>query len=1237
MNLGLENTTGSGCSKYSGLDFRNLLARIMGSDRSEMNLVVTQISVGGFDNYVTAKMLSEYFEKTIGMVWRCRLKTSSTPFDSFPAYDIDIASVQRKTDYQKVEPHAFVHFATSGAAHSAMDAAGLGELILGNRPLKVSLGPENPHRMNERRRTVIPFRMSNVQIEIGVFVSRDTFFIGWKGPPTGVDFLVDPFSGTCRFLFSRDTAFSIKGEGRCTVIRCNFKVEFMVREINEIKPYQDYSGYKILLQLASSPKLYYRTADDDIEESVPYDLLDDDDPWIRTTDFTLSGAIGRCNTYRISIPPRNGATLKKALAYLKESRIKTHDMCLREKLFMKDEPDFGIPLQDHFFCIQYQKGISFKVLFLVNAVMHKGIINQHQLCNKFFDLLRVQKEEVNLAALKHIYSYKQPVYDAPKRLEFVQKWLIRNPKLIERPRQLIDIVEVRRLIITPARAYCIPPEIELSNRVLRHYRDVADRFLRVTFMDEGMQTLNKSVLDYYAAPIVRDVTAISNLQRTTMFKRVRSILSQGFHLCGRKYSFLAFSANQLRDRSAWFFAEDKNIGVTRIINWMGKFTNRNIAKCAARMGQCFSSTYATVDVPIGEFDTELPDINRNRYVFSDGIGMISPDLGAEVAKRLQLSENPPCAYQIRFAGCKGVVVCWPPKDDGIRLYLRPSMKKFESSHTILEICSWARFQPGFLNRQIITLLSALEVKDHIFWDMQESMVYNLNQMLVDTDVAFDVLTASCAEQGNTAAIMLTAGFKPDTEPHLRGMLTTIRAAQLGDLREKARIFVQSGRWLMGCLDELAVLEQGQCFIQVSSPSLENCFSGHGSKFSERKKNLQVVKGYVAVSKNPCLHPGDVRILMAVDAPELHHLYDCLVFPQNGDRPHTNEASGSDLDGDLYFVTWDEKLIPPSHESWPPMDYSPGKINSLPRDVKHTDIIDFFTKNMVTESLGTICNAHVVHADLSDKGAMDEKCTKLAELAATAVDFPKTGKIVNMPVEYKPKMYPDFMEKEEFQTYRSKKILGRLYRQVIDACNKENESSSGLTFDPKDIPYDKDLEVPGSEAFIDEAWNSKCSYDGQLNGLLGQYKVNSEEEVVTGHVWSMPKYTSKKLGELKERLKHAYNNLRKEFRMVFEQMEPNIDDHDHILSEEEKNVLFERKASAWYQVTYHPTWVQKSLELLVPDGDVEGNTVMLSFGWIAADYLARIKIRKMNNSTGIKNCSNSGKPIDSLRKYVADRI
>ncbi|PKI75664.1 hypothetical protein CRG98_003924 [Punica granatum] len=1187
--------------------------------------VVTQISIGGFDHHVRANDLLDFLEDEIGTVYRCRLKTSWTPPESYPDFSItNIGKIQLLDEYRKVEPHAFVHFAMPESAASAIADAKRGVLNMGGKPLKVSLGPESPFHMNQRRRTTTPFKFSDVTVEIGTLISPEEFWAAWRGPLSGVEFFVDPFDATCKFCFTRDTVFSFKDTSDCAVIKCDLKMEFLVRDINEIRQYADSSRLVILLQLASSPRLYYRTADDDIDVTVPFDLLDDDDPWIRTTDFTPSGAIGRCNCYRISISPRHGLKLQKAMTYLKERRVQ--EVCLRRTLNSSDEPNFGVPLDDVFFSVDHKEGISFEVLYLLSAVVHRNIFNQNQLSESLFDLLRARPKEVNLAALRHICSYKRPVFDAYKRLKLVQEWLLKNPKLVKSANQSDDVIAVGRVVITPTKAYCLPPEAELSNRVLRNYRPFENRFLRVTFMDEGLQTLNANVLNYYPAPILDRTSTFFN-QKTTVFRRLKSIMTNGFYLCGRKYSFLAFSSNQLRDRSAWFFAEDADVNVLKIKKWMGKFNHNNVAKCAARMGQCFSSTYATVEVPPSQVNPELPDIERNGYCFSDGIGMITPDLAREVAEKLKLEVSSPSAYQIRYGGYKGVVACWPGKDDGIRLYLRKSMNKFMSEHTTLEICSWTRFQPGFLNRQIVTLLSTLKVPDEIFWKMQHRMITKLDQMLLDADVAFDVLMSSCAEHGNTAALMLSAGFRPQSEPHLRGMLTCVRAAQLWGLREKARIFVPDGRWLMGCFDELGVLEHGQCFIQVSRPALENCFVKHGSRFSETK-NLQVVKGYVVVAKNPCLHPGDIRILEAVDAPALSHLYDCLVFPQNGERPHANEASGSDLDGDLYFVTWDENLIPPSKKSWTPMQYEPAEAKKLARGVTHEDIINFFVQHILNENLGAICNAHVVHADRSEQGALDENCLLLAEKAALAVDFPKTGKLVSMPPSLKPKLYPDFMGKEEFQTYKSKKILGRLYRQIKDAYDGDAVMGNESTCAPEEIPYDLSLEVPGSEYFIPEAWDKKCSYDGQLSGLLGQYKVTREEEIVTGHVWSMPKYSSRKQGELKERLKHSYSALRKEFRQVFETMSSGFED----LSEEERNKMFEQKASAWYQVSYHPKWVKKSLDLQEPEAEGGSPTVMLSFAWIAADYLARIKIRARE----IQNVDLK-KPVNSLAGYLADRV
>ena len=85
------------------------------------------------------------------------------------------------------------------------------------------------------------------------------------------------------------------------------------------------------------------------------------------------------------------------------------------------------------------------------------------------------------------------------------------------------------------------------------------------------------------------------------------------------------------------------------------------------------------------------------------------------------------------------------------------------------------------------------------------------------------------------------------------------------------------------------------------------------------ENETVVFGQVVVTKNPCSHPGDIRILHAIGENDprfndgeygyemkqyFRNLVNVVVFPTTGKRPEQNKMSGGDLDGDVYFAIWD---------------------------------------------------------------------------------------------------------------------------------------------------------------------------------------------------------------------------------------------------------------------------------------------------------------------------------------------
>ena len=336
------------------------------------------------------------------------------------------------------------------------------------------------------------------------------------------------------------------------------------------------------------------------------------------------------------------------------------------------------------------------------------------------------------------------------------------------------------------------------------------------------------------------------------------------------------------------------------------------------------------------------------------------------------------------------------------------------------------------------------------------------------------------------------------EPFLEAMVLAFRNWRLSLLEEKAHIFVEEAACLQGVLDESGFLDYGEVHIRIQ----------------DTEKGLKVITGPVIVAKNPCLHPGDIRILMAMDVPhEGHHLEcleNCLVFPRQGPRPHPDECSGSDLDGDTYFVSWNPDLLPPKIEE--PASYV-GKKPKKVDEVKLEDIFDFFVDYMKNDALGPICNAHMAFADLSPEGASAQVCLELAQLASDAVDYPKTGVPAKRdPNRHIPRTYPDFMKKRDKCMHISKKVLGKLFRHIHQhQASRPNShhlidknSPHKLLIDYHRRFHDQDLLIPGYETFCRKAQVCKEDYDRSLLGIMKRYGLRREEEAVGGFFIKLPR-------------------------------------------------------------------------------------------------------------------------------------
>jgi hypothetical protein len=115
-----------------------------------------------------------------------------------------------------------------------------------------------------------------------------------------------------------------------------------------------------------------------------------------------------------------------------------------------------------------------------------------------------------------------------------------------------------------------------------------------------------------------------------------------------------------------------------------------------------------------------------------------------------------------------------------QIQIRKSQMKFDSEHFAIEICRSSFFSPGYLNRQIITLLETLGISKETFIQIKDEIVQDLSFMLNNPNDAMKVLRQYEDSYGfsNMVIQLIQAGFFELKDPYLMNLLRVFYATQV---------------------------------------------------------------------------------------------------------------------------------------------------------------------------------------------------------------------------------------------------------------------------------------------------------------------------------------------------------------------------------------------------------------------------------------------------------------------------
>ena len=860
---------------------------------------------------------------------------------------------------------------------------------------------------------------------------------------------------------------------------------------------------------------------------------------------------------------------------------------LKELKFIRDVNDYldyydnkKLPLDEEVIKLNYQ----------ILALVSEGILSYYNAIEFIENILFQKKKDYRKTIFEPCYDLDFPVFFNLTLTKILNKfqnsleeknlssfelilestfkalyseYLIKDMKEILRPSRNPVLKFVQRCVITPTYILFTPYILDQGNRILRDFIPSINLSMLCGFkmdnFEEGRWN-NKFLIEY-----------------------IKHIMNNGFFIGEKNFKFFNFSQSQFRNMSCWLLTDPE-----KILEQTGDYSNiKIVAKFGARISQTLTTTIKTVKIPkdhIKYIDDVLlrkkikddDGIEREvEYNFSDGVGKISFTLAKEIADIIHLKFVPSC-FQGRFLGCKGV---WTTmyNDRSGNIYIRPSQEKFKlkkihETDNFFELCDYSRYIQAYLNRQVILLMRANGIEDYIFMKKLNEYKNRLE------DEKFVLSLVHYNEWSGLFQYMNSCGLNRLNDRLMRSLLESNLQILYNDVKNKARIYIQDSAYVIGIMDEYGILEYGQAFLRI------------------RRKNLDLtLNKKCTIAKCPCLHPGDIRVLdfkCYIEGDETTKKYkifdtyeNVLIFPSKGERPHPNECSGSDLDGDNYFIFYDKDLIVDEKKLAKPMNYS-FSLKPLKKDnIQIKDVIEYFAEYTNLNNLGLIGDAHLALSDRDPLGARGKIPMKIARKFSRAVDAPKTGDEVILSEDEEPKKFPHYMCKAPKKTYISETIIGQLYDEInktIEEVTKKKESNNEKTF------YDNSLKKSGWDKFAILGLVFYRDFFEEILNLMKKNEIKGESVLLTGNnidnddsVFSKRKNNydlrEKISDEMRRLFREARNNFSKAIQLFFSLK--NIENpilqglNDEIFFKNNLNLF----ASACYIISYnfYDTFSQES--------------------------------------------------------------